>query len=71
MHCDTTHTGKTTSDYFCGLIIGENKRDHNFYLIDFILEKLDVETQARKTIVLYSKYASKIKKLTYDEKANQ
>jgi predicted phage terminase large subunit-like protein len=71
MHCDTTHTGKTTSDFFCALILWENKKDKNYYIIDFILEKLDVEKQARKTIILYSQYQERIKKLTYDEKANQ
>ena len=71
MHCDTTHTGKTTSDYFCAMILWENKKDKNYYVIDFILEKLDVETQARNTIVLYSKFRDRINKLTYDEKANQ
>lgn len=71
MHCDTTHTGKTTSDFFCSTVLWKSKRDSNFYLIDFILEKLDVEKQARRTITLYQKYQSYIKKLTYDEKANQ
>jgi predicted phage terminase large subunit-like protein len=70
MHADTTHTGKTTSDYFSLVVLGENKKDKNYYIIDFILEQLDVEKQARSTIVMYSKYLSKVKKLTYDEKAN-
>lgn len=71
MHCDTTHTWKSTSDYFCSMVLWESKKDKNFYLIDFILEKLDVEKQARKTIILYSQYQKRIKNLTYDEKANQ
>lgn len=71
MHCDTTHTGKTTSDYFCAVIIGESKKDKNFYILDFILRKCDVEEQARSTISLYQKYKSKMRKLTYDEKSNQ
>jgi len=71
MHCDTTHTGKETSDYFCSVVLWENKKDRNFYVLDFILEKLDVEKQARQTIVLYEKFSDKIDKLTYDEKANQ
>jgi len=71
MHADTTHTWKTTSDYFCLTIIWESRIDKNYYLLDFILEKLDVEKQARKTIIMYSQYASKVERFTYDEKANQ
>lgn len=71
MHADTTHTWNKTSDYFCCMLLWENKKDKNYYVIDFVLEKLDVEKQARKTILLYQKYSSKIRKLTYDEKANQ
>lgn len=70
MHADTTHTGKSTSDYFCPLILWENKRDKCFYVIDFMLEKLDPEAQARAVINMYIKNP-KIKKITYDEKANQ
>lgn len=71
IHADTTHTGKTTSDYFCLVVLGESKKDKNFYVLDFILEKLDVETQARKSILTYQKYQSLVKNFTYDEKANQ
>lgn len=71
MHADTTHTNKETSDYFCSTVIWENKRDKNYYVLDFILEKIDVETQAKSVIQQYLKYQSRIKKLTYDEKANQ
>ena len=71
MHCDTTHTWKTTSDYFCWVIMWEHKKDKNYYVVDFVLDKLDVERQARIIISLYQKYWTKIKKLTYDEKANQ
>lgn len=70
-HADTTHTWKKTSDYFCLMILWKSKKDNNFYVIDFILKKLDVEKQARNSIVMYSQYSSKIKKFTYDEKANQ
>jgi hypothetical protein len=38
--------------------------------VDFVLRKMDVEKQARATIVLYIQYGKKIRKLTYDEKAN-
>lgn len=71
MHADTTHTGKSTSDYFCPMIVWENKRDRNYYIVDFMLEKLDPEAQARSVINMYLKYHNRIKKLTYDEKANQ
>ena len=71
MHADTTHTANKTSDYFCSMIIWENKRDKNYYVIDFILEKIDVESQAKAVIQQYLKYHNRIKKLTYDEKANQ
>lgn len=70
MHVDTTHTAKSTSDYFCPLIIWEHKREKNYYIIDFMLEKLDPEAQARAVINMYIKN-SKIKKITYDEKSNQ
>lgn len=70
MHCDTTHTGKQTSDYFAPMIIWENKRDKNYYVIDFMLEKMDVEKQSRAVINMYLKYHNRIKKLTYDEKSN-
>jgi len=71
IHCDTTHTGKTTSDYFALVVLGESKKDNNFYVLDFVLEKLDVELQARKSILIYQKYQSLVRKFTYDEKANQ
>jgi predicted phage terminase large subunit-like protein len=71
MHADTTHTGKTTSDYFSLVVLAENKKDKNYYVLDFILDKLDVEQQARQSIVMYQKFKDKVKKFTYDEKANQ
>lgn len=70
MHVDTTHTANSTSDYFCPLIIWEHKREKNYYVIDFMLEKLDPEAQARAVINLYIKN-TKIKKITFDEKSNQ
>jgi len=71
MHADTTHTGKTTSDYFCAVVLGESKKDKNFYVLDFVLRKCDVETQARVMIGMYQKFQSRVKKMTYDEKSNQ
>jgi len=73
MHADTTHTGKTTSDYFALFAIGQCEKSKNFYLIDYILEKLTVEAQSKATIQFYQKLRGKysVGKLTYDEKANQ
>ena len=71
IHADTTHTASATSDYFCSMVLWENKRDNNYYVIDFILEKMDVEAQAKAVINQYMKYHNRIKKMTYDEKANQ
>lgn len=70
IHADTTHTWKTTSDYFALWILGEWK-DKNYYLLDFILKKCDVEEQARTAITMYQKYSDRVSKFTYDEKANQ
>ena len=69
IHADTTHTAKTTSDYFC-LVAGGIGKDNNFYIADFILEKLDVEKQARLLISFYLQYQKKVKKITFDEKSN-
>lgn len=71
IHADTTHTAKTTSDYFALVVMGENKKDHNYYVLDFILDKIDVEKQALSLINIYQKYGKKVSKITYDEKANQ
>lgn len=71
IHADTTHTGKDTSDYFCLVVLGENLKDKKFYVIDFILKKMDVESQAKASILMYKKYGKLVKKFTYDEKANQ
>ena len=70
MHADTTHTGKSTSDYFALWVVGKNKKDNNFYMLDYVLEKMDVERQARNGIVMYQKFKSKVKRFTYDEKSN-
>lgn len=70
MHADTTHTGNTSSDYFCCGVVGEGY-DRNYYVLDFILEKMDEATQARASILLYQKWQGKVQKFTYDEKAHQ
>lgn len=70
IHADTTHTAKTTSDYFCIGIWGKST-DKKFYLIDFFIDKIDVEKQARIAINFYIQYQKITKKMSYDEKANQ
>jgi len=37
-------------------------------MLDYVLEKMDEETQARAAIVLYMKWGRKVQKFTYDEK---
>ena len=71
IHADTTHTAKTTSDYFCLMAMGEHIDNKNLYVIDFILDKLDPEQQAKQLILMYSRFGNKVKKITFDEKANQ
>ena len=70
IHADTTHTAKTTSDYFALVVLGQNQKDKNFYVLDFVLEKIDPEKQARELIHYFQKYEKKVKKITFDEKAN-
>lgn len=72
MHIDCTHTGKETSDFAACGIIGEG-RDRQYYLIDFFIEKLNQQEQARKAILMYLKHADQynIHKFTFDEKSNQ
>jgi len=74
MHADTTHTGKTTSDYFALGIIGQSE-DNYYYLIDYILEKCTVDKQAQYLIDFYLRYYEQlgipINNITFDEKANQ
>jgi len=50
--------------------VGKNKKDNNFYMLDYVLEKMDVERQARNGIVMYQNFKSKVKRFTYDEKSN-
>lgn len=69
IHADTTHTAKTTSDYFC-LTAGGVAKDNNFYIADFILDKVDVEKQARLLISFFLQFNGKVKKITFDEKSN-
>lgn len=70
IHADTTHTAKTTSDYFALVAIAENVKDKKYYVLDYVLDKIDVETQARQLIHLFTKYDKKVSNITFDEKAN-
>jgi len=71
IHADTTHTAKTTSDYFCLIALGEHIDNHNYYVIDLVMDKIDPEQQARALIAVYNRLEGKVKKITFDEKANQ
>jgi len=72
IHADTTHTGKTTSDYFC-MVAGGKDQVGKIYIVDYFLKKCTVEEQARIFIQFYNSKAKlyNIVKTTYDEKANQ
>ena len=71
IHADTTHTGKSTSDYFAMAIIGEST-DGYYYLIDYIIEKCTVDKQVDYLIEFYKKHNDKnIYRITYDEKSPQ
>ena len=75
LHADTTHTGKQTSDYFALGAMGEGEKDKNYYLVDCVVRKCNVEEQARALILMYIKLKNDkrtggVKKITYDEKAN-
>lgn len=70
IHNDLTHTGKTTSDYFCWCLVGEGV-DNNYYVIDWVLEKTDPLTQSHICINKYMQYKNKnIVKMTYDAVSN-
>ncbi len=71
IHADLTHTAKETSDFFACGVLGLNRQDKNFYLIDFTLsQEKDPGKQALLMINYYQKYKSKIKyqNITFDEK---
>jgi predicted phage terminase large subunit-like protein len=73
IHIDTTRTGTKRSDYVAAGYMGKGS-DKLLYLLDFILEKMDVETQARAVIKMYiwcieNHYP--VNKITFDEKANE
>lgn len=76
IHGDLTHTSKAIGsnnkkdpDFFCLCAMAEHKKNKNFYLLDFILSKeLDPGKQAEMLLHFYSKYKSKVQKITFDEK---
>jgi predicted phage terminase large subunit-like protein len=70
IHNDLTHTGKTTSDYYCWCAIGEGI-DGNFYVLDWVLEKTDPLNQSHICINKYMQYKHEnITKMTYDAVSN-
>jgi predicted phage terminase large subunit-like protein len=70
LYADTTHTAKTTSDYFALVIIGQNKIDKFFYIIDFVLTKKLTPMQQIETIISYFERYPKIIKGNYDAVSN-
>ena len=70
IHNDLTHTGKTTSDYFCWGMIGEGV-DNNLYLIDWVLKKTDPLDQSHICINKYIQHSHyNIEKMTFDAVSN-
>lgn len=71
IHADLTQTAKQTSDFYACGVLGKNKKDNNFYLLDFTLsQEKDPSKQAEILINYYLKYRSKIghQNITFDEK---
>jgi len=77
-HADTTHKADNIKkgDYYCLVSIGHNKKDNNLYVLDIILDRINVLEQAESIISILKKYGrfrdgGKLRKITFDEKANQ
>jgi predicted phage terminase large subunit-like protein len=71
LHADLTQSTKQTSDFYACGVLGMNKKDKNFYLLDFVLsQEKDPSKQATILINYYLKYKSKIgiDNITFDEK---
>jgi predicted phage terminase large subunit-like protein len=71
IHADTTHTAKTVSDYFCLVALGRHRVNKNYYVLDFVLDKVEVEKQAKLLSKFYKLFNGNVNKITFDEKANQ
>jgi len=73
IHADTTHTAKTTSDFFACGILGQCEKTNKIYLIDFIIDRIDVDEQINYMIGLFERYSQDytVEKMTFDEKSNQ
>jgi predicted phage terminase large subunit-like protein len=70
IHNDLTHTGKTSSDFFCCCVVGLGE-DNNFYVLDWVLEKTDPINQSNILIAKYMQYKSmNVVKMTYDAQSN-
>jgi len=70
LHADTTHTAKTTSDYFCLTVAGQNKIDNKYYILDFELTKSLTPLNQIELIISFFQKFPKIKKATYDSVSN-
>lgn len=70
LYADTTHTAKTTSDYFALVVVGQNKIDKCFYILDFVLTKKLTPLQQIETIISYFERYPKIVKGKYDAVSN-
>lgn len=69
-HYDTTHTAKTTSDYFCYCLMGKNKIDNKIYLLDFILSKNYTPQMQRQLMIDNFRKYPKLKRATFDKVSN-
>jgi len=69
-HSDTTHTAKTTSDFFCNVLAGRSKKDNRIYILDFILTKELLPKKQREYLIKQFFKLEKLKRSTYDKISN-
>jgi len=53
IYADITHTAKTHSDYFAMAMAGKCEATNNIYIIDYFIDKIEVDKQADKLIEFY------------------
>jgi len=70
LHADTTHTAKTTSDYFCLTVAGQNRINLKYYILDFELTKSLTPLNQIDLIISFFERFPKIQKGTYDAVSN-
>jgi len=70
LHADTTHTAKTTSDYFCLTVAGQNKIDLKYYILDFEITKTLTPLNQIYLIISFFQKFPKIVRGTYDAVSN-